>query len=85
MKRLDTPRREWARFGVKMAMVAGMVLVFFVFFGVYRVEGNSMAPDVKDGDLLIYSRFLPAEVGGLVVDGSARRVEEADGVKGKVL
>lgn len=44
-----------------------------------------MAPDVKDGDLLIYLRFLPAEVGELVVDGKIRRVEEADGATGKVL
>lgn len=73
------------RLGVKMGMVAGAALVFFLFFGIYRVSGNSLAPDVKDGDLLIYMRFLPAEVGELVVDGKIRRVEEADGATGKVI
>ena len=79
------PRREWARLGIRVGLAAGVFSVLFALFGVYRAEGNDLAPDVKDGDLLIYMRFLPAEVGELTVDGGLRRIEEAGDSRGKVL
>ena len=85
MKRLMNPRREWARLGIRAGLAAGFFLVLFALFGVHRVEGDVLAPDVKDGDLLIYMRFLSAEVGELAVDGGLRRIEEAGDSHGKVL
>ena len=68
-----------------MGMVAVLFLLLAAVFGVHRMDGDSLAPDVKDGDLLIYMRFLPAEVGELVVDGGVRRIETVDGSLGRVL
>ena len=85
MKRLMNPRREWARLGIRVGLATVSFLVLFALFGVYRAEGDVLAPDVKDGDLLIYMRFLSAEVGELAVDGGLRRIEEAGDARGKVL
>lgn len=86
MKRLRTPRREWARLGVRVGMVAGIFAVMAMFIGVYRVSGDALAPDLKDGDLLFYLRFAPVEVGDVgIIDGIAQRVETRNGAAGKVL
>ncbi len=86
MKRLRTPRREWARLGVKVGMVAGVFAILVTFFGVRRIGGDELAPDLRDGDLLFYARFVPVEAGELgVIDGDVRRAETSTGALGKVL
>jgi signal peptidase I len=51
-------------------MVAGIFLIIATFIGVYRVSGDALAPDLKDGDLLFYLRFAPVEVGDVgIIDG----------------
>ena len=86
MKRLRTPKREWARLGVRVGMVAGIFAIMAMFIGVYRVSGDALAPDLKDGDLLFYLRFAPVEVGDVgIIDGLAQRAETRTDRAGKVL
>ena len=66
--------------------MVGFALILATVFGIYRVEGDDYAPDVKDGDLLVYLRFLPPEVGELAVDGGRIvRAEEFRAGRGKVI
>ncbi len=86
MKRLKTPRREWARLGAKVGMVAGVFAILMTFVGVRRVDSDELAPDLKEGDLVFYARFAPVEAGEVgVIDGSLKRVEISAGAMGKVL
>ncbi|MBP5634081.1 hypothetical protein J6X09_00070 [Candidatus Saccharibacteria bacterium] len=86
MKRLKTPRREWARLGAKVGMVAGVFAILMTFVGVRRVDSDELAPDLKEGDLVFYARFAPVEAGEVgVIDGDVRRAETSTGAPGKVL
>ena len=67
-------------------MVAGVFAIIAVFIGIYRVSGDTLAPDLKDGDLLFYLRFAPVEVGDVgIINGAAQRAETRTDMAGKVL
>ena len=65
-----------------------LLLLFSRIIGVYRVDGHSMYPTLKDGDFVFTTSLLPLRVGSLVVVKHARfdvivkRVREinADGI-----
>ena len=68
-----TPRKrqglpDWARFLIKLGLVAGLLALAFTFvLGVYIQRGNRMHPYVGDGDLVIYYRLEEPKVNDLVI------------------
>jgi signal peptidase I len=63
-----SPKREWIRIGIKVAI---LLLIFWiilgVLFGIRRVEGVSMSPRVNDGDLSLFFRNTDGVGNGDVV------------------
>ena len=62
-------RREWARLLARAIAVVAIVMVALVLFRVQRIEGDSLEPNYKDGDLVIMWRsdsapFLQLRVRG---------------------
>ena len=59
---------DWARFLIKLGLVAGLLaLSFTLVLGVYVQRGERMHPYAQDGDLLIYFRLEAPQVDDLVV------------------
>jgi signal peptidase I len=63
-----SPKREWIRLGIKIAI---LLLIFWiilgVLFGVRRIEGVAMSPRVSDGDLSLFFRNVDGLENGDVV------------------
>lgn len=57
MKIKRVQKRRWGRFLVEIGAYFGIILIFFAMFSFERIGDNMMAPNLKDGDLLIRSRF----------------------------
>lgn len=58
MKKYDSKKLEWLRFGKQATVVAVIVVLILNFvIGISIVDGNSMEPTLSDGNIIMYLRL----------------------------
>lgn len=74
-------KRWWRRTLLRniVLILAGMYLLLGVFFGIRVVYGNSMFPNVKDGDIVVFTRMGSVYQRGEVV--LLKAAERSDCIK----
>lgn len=49
--------RECLRLLARVGVIVVLSVVFFSFFSIERIEGNDLAPNYRDGDLVLKSKI----------------------------
>jgi len=68
MKIYRSSWRRWGRLMVELGAVCGCLwLIWGVLLGVMLVKDDTLAPDVRDGDLVFYDKVLAPNAEDLVI------------------
>ena len=60
LKKYDGKKQGWLRQGKELAVFIILMFVVFRFIiGVSLVNGSSMNPSLKNGDVVVYTRIVP--------------------------
>ncbi|WNV58099.1 signal peptidase I [Oscillospiraceae bacterium NTUH-002-81] len=68
LKKYDGKKQGWLRQGKELAVFIILMFVVFRFIiGVSLVNGSSMNPSLKNGDVVVYTRIVPNYESGDIV------------------